>query len=71
MARVLNLIRVNGPSLGLEINIKKTEIFWPSCDGRKLRTDLFSSDIGRPSLGVKLLGGGGGGGLLVEMASFY
>ncbi|XP_052625610.1 uncharacterized protein LOC128132729 [Lactuca sativa] len=57
VARVLNIIRLHGPGLGLELNIKKTEIFWPSCDGRKLRADLFLMDIGRPSLGVKLLGG--------------
>ncbi|XP_052626824.1 uncharacterized protein LOC128133428 [Lactuca sativa] len=60
VARVLNIIWLHGPSLGLELNIKKTKIFWPSCDGRKLRADLFPTGIGRPSLGVKLLGGGGG-----------
>lgn len=57
MARVLDIIRVAGPELGLELNIKKTELFWPSCDGRKLRSGLFPGDIGRPSVGVKLLGG--------------
>ncbi|GJZ75315.1 hypothetical protein Tco_0639780, partial [Tanacetum coccineum] len=35
----------------------KTEIFWPSCNGTKLREGLFPVDIRRPSLGVKLLGG--------------
>ncbi|KAL4583664.1 hypothetical protein LXL04_008246 [Taraxacum kok-saghyz] len=54
---VIDIIRVTGPTLGLELNIKKTEIFWPSCDGRKLREGLFPVDIRRPSLGVKLLGG--------------
>ena len=57
VARVLDIIRLNGPRLGLELNIKKTEIFWPSCDGRKLREGLFPVDIRRPPLGVKLLGG--------------
>ncbi|KAI3778249.1 hypothetical protein L2E82_07407 [Cichorium intybus] len=57
VARVLNIIQEDGPGLGLELNIKKTEIFWPSCDGRKLRDGCFPADIGRPSLGVKLLGG--------------
>ena len=57
VARVLDIIRATGPVLGLELNIKKTELFWPSCDGRKLREGLFPNDIGRPSLGVKLLGG--------------
>ncbi|KAI3750270.1 hypothetical protein L2E82_20904 [Cichorium intybus] len=57
VAGVLNIIQADGPALGLELNIKKTEIFWPSCDGRKLRDGCFPADIGRPSLGVKLLGG--------------
>ena len=43
VARVLDIIKVNGPGLGLELNIKKTEIFWPSCNGTKLREGLFLS----------------------------
>ncbi|KAJ0755819.1 putative reverse transcriptase domain, exostosin, DNA/RNA polymerase superfamily [Helianthus annuus] len=58
VARVLDTIKVTGPTLGLELNIKKTELFWPSCDGSKFRDGLFLKDIGRPSVGVKLLGGG-------------
>ncbi|GJZ96550.1 putative reverse transcriptase domain-containing protein [Tanacetum coccineum] len=57
VARVLDIIKVSGPGLGLELNIKKTEIFWPSCNGMKLREGLFPVDIRRPSSGVKLLGG--------------
>ncbi|GKE36208.1 putative reverse transcriptase domain-containing protein [Tanacetum coccineum] len=57
VARVLDIIKVSGPGLGLELNIKKIEIFWPSCNGMKLRKGLFLIDIRRPSLGVKLLGG--------------
>ncbi|GJY97587.1 putative reverse transcriptase domain-containing protein [Tanacetum coccineum] len=57
VARVLEIIKVSGPSLGLKLNIKKTEIFWPSCNGVKLREGLFHVDIRRLSLGVKLLGG--------------
>ncbi|GKE30490.1 putative reverse transcriptase domain-containing protein, partial [Tanacetum coccineum] len=57
VARVLDIIKVSGPGLGLELNIKKTEIFWPSCNGMKLREGLFPVDIRRPLLGVKLLGG--------------
>ncbi|XP_076934174.1 uncharacterized protein LOC143600337 [Bidens hawaiensis] len=57
VAKVLDIIKVTGPTLGLELNIKKTELFWPSCDGTKSRDDLFPADIGRPLLGVKLLGG--------------
>nr|GEU38135.1 hypothetical protein [Tanacetum cinerariifolium] len=57
VVRVLDIRKVNGPGLGLELNIKKTEISWPSCNGIKLREGLFLVDIRRPSSGVKLLGG--------------
>nr|GEW24577.1 putative reverse transcriptase domain-containing protein [Tanacetum cinerariifolium] len=57
VARVLYIIKVSGPGLGLELNIKKTEIFCPSCNGVKFRDGLFPVDIQRPSSGVKLLGG--------------
>ncbi|GKB35666.1 hypothetical protein Tco_0880608, partial [Tanacetum coccineum] len=56
VARVLDIIKVSGPGLSLELIIKKTEIFWPSFNGVKLREGLFPIDIRRPSLGVKLLG---------------
>nr|GEV42444.1 putative reverse transcriptase domain-containing protein [Tanacetum cinerariifolium] len=55
VARVLDIINVSGPGLGLELNIKKTKIFWPSCNGMKLREGLFPVNIRRPSSGVKLL----------------
>jgi len=57
VAKALDIIRVVGPKLGLELNIRKTEIFWPSCDGNKHRGGLFPAEIRRPTLGVKLLGG--------------
>jgi hypothetical protein len=57
VAKALDIIRVFGPELGLELNIRKTDIFWPSCDGNKHHGGLFPTDIGRPTLGVKLLGG--------------
>nr|GEW29921.1 putative reverse transcriptase domain-containing protein [Tanacetum cinerariifolium] len=57
VVRVLDIIKVSGPCLGLELNIKKTEIFWPSCNGMKLQEGLFPVDIRRPSSVVKLLGG--------------
>ncbi|KAJ0770727.1 putative reverse transcriptase domain, exostosin [Helianthus annuus] len=66
VARVLDIIKVSGPTLGLELNIKKTELFWPSCDGSKFREGLFPKDIGRPLVGVKLLGGA-----VSRDASFY
>nr|GEU63514.1 hypothetical protein [Tanacetum cinerariifolium] len=57
VAKVIDIIKVSGPGLGLELNIKKTEIFWPSCNDMKLREGLFPVNIRRPSSGVKLLGG--------------
>src|ERR1043165_7352506 len=57
VAKALDIIRLEGPSLGLQLNIKKTAVFWPSCNGVKLRDGLFPSGIGRPEKGVKLLGG--------------
>ena len=39
--------------MGLQVNIKKTK----ALDIIKLREGLFLVSIGRPSLGVKLLGG--------------
>ncbi|GJV79785.1 putative reverse transcriptase domain-containing protein [Tanacetum coccineum] len=57
VSRVLDIIKVSGLGLGLELNIKKIEIFWPSCNGTKIRDGLFPVDIRRLSLGVKLLGG--------------
>ena len=57
VTRVLDIIRAIGPILGLQLNITKIELFWPSCDGRKLHGGLFPTDIRRPLLRVKLLGG--------------
>nr|GEZ78006.1 hypothetical protein [Tanacetum cinerariifolium] len=57
VAKVLYIIKVSGPCLGLELNIKKTKIFWPSCNGMKLREGLFPVDIWTSSSSVKLLGG--------------
>ncbi|GJX33942.1 hypothetical protein Tco_0245499 [Tanacetum coccineum] len=54
---MLEIIKVSGPGLGQELNIKKTKILWPSCNGVKLCGGLFPVDILRSSLGVKLLGG--------------
>nr|GEW14212.1 hypothetical protein [Tanacetum cinerariifolium] len=54
---MLDIIKVSGPGLVLELNIKKTDIFWPLCKGMKLCEGLFPVDIRRPSSGVKLLGG--------------
>jgi hypothetical protein len=57
VVKSLDIIRATSPRLGLHLNIRKMEIFWPSGDGSKLRKGLFSSDIGKSLSGVKLLGG--------------
>ncbi|XP_022007936.1 uncharacterized protein LOC110907233 [Helianthus annuus] len=57
VAKALEVISREGPSLGLQLNVRKTELFWPSCNGETFAAGLFPEDIGRPKLGVKLLGG--------------
>ncbi|XP_022031378.1 uncharacterized protein LOC110932107 [Helianthus annuus] len=61
VANALDIIRAHqsseGPSLGLQLNIKKTEVFWPTCSIVNVQEGLFPRGIGRPVLGVKLLGG--------------
>ncbi|XP_021989397.1 uncharacterized protein LOC110885960 [Helianthus annuus] len=57
VAKALDIIGSEGPALGLRLNIRKTEVFWPTCNGVKVRPGLFPSEIGRPEKGVKLLGG--------------
>ena len=36
VAKALDVIIAEGPRLGLQLNIKKTEVFWPSCNGVKV-----------------------------------
>ncbi|XP_026444126.1 uncharacterized protein LOC113344342 [Papaver somniferum] len=57
VAKSLRIIEAEGPSRGLHLNIKKTEIFWPSFDPCSILEGVFPKYIGRPSKGVKLLGG--------------
>ncbi|XP_026459245.1 uncharacterized protein LOC113359892 [Papaver somniferum] len=57
VAKALTVVQTEGSTLGLILNIKKTEILWPSCDGRKLRVGMFPAEISSPNNGVKLLGG--------------
>ncbi|GJX21796.1 hypothetical protein Tco_0226241, partial [Tanacetum coccineum] len=38
-------------------NMLESEVFWPSCNGVKVKEGLFPRDIRRPTLGVKPLGG--------------
>jgi hypothetical protein len=51
--------------LGLQLHIRKIEIFWLSYDGSEFHKGLFPSDIGMPLFGVKLLEG-----LLAEIKGF-
>jgi hypothetical protein len=55
MTKTFDIIRKTNPRLGLDLNICKTGIFWPSCDKNKLCEGLSPSDIGRLTLRVKLL----------------
>lgn len=54
MAKALDIIR---PRLGVKLNIRKNEIFYPSCDVSKLHRDLFPSEIRRPMLGLQFIRG--------------
>nr|GFD33490.1 reverse transcriptase domain-containing protein [Tanacetum cinerariifolium] len=56
VAKAIDIIRAEGPRLGLELNIKKIEVFWSSCNGVNVKDGLFPCDIGRLTLAVKLLG---------------
>lgn len=56
VAKALKLIQSEGPKRGLRVNIKKTEIFWPSPDPRCCQEGVFPADIGRSPRAVKLLG---------------
>ena len=57
VARALDIIRSEGPSRGLFLNVDKTELFWPVEDPRGRVDGVFPSSISRPLAGVKLLGG--------------
>ncbi|MCI71493.1 hypothetical protein A2U01_0092756, partial [Trifolium medium] len=58
VAKALDIIRETGPRLDIVFNIRKTEVFWPTCDGNKLCDGFFPLDFGRPGVGVTLLGDG-------------
>ncbi|XP_026438460.1 uncharacterized protein LOC113336957 [Papaver somniferum] len=55
VAKSLQIIREEGPARGLQLNIQKTEIFWPHPDPRC--NDVFPSAIGMPETSVSLIGG--------------
>ncbi|XP_026416285.1 uncharacterized protein LOC113311695 [Papaver somniferum] len=53
----LQIIQQDGPARGLCLNIRKTEIYWPTPDPRCCEDGVFPSAVGRHVDGVKLLGG--------------
>ena len=57
VAKALRIIKEEGPSRGLFLNIDKTELFWPTEDPRSREDGVFPPNISRPCAGVKLLGG--------------
>ncbi|XP_021763791.1 uncharacterized protein LOC110728456 [Chenopodium quinoa] len=57
VGKVMELILVEGPRLGLDVNVEKTEVFSPTEDPRSRLAGVFPPDIARPVHGVKLLGG--------------
>jgi hypothetical protein len=51
--KVFELIQSEGPALGLHLNVKKNEIWWPC----RVSPDPFPADVDRvDNAGVKLLG---------------
>jgi hypothetical protein len=51
--KVFELIRAEGPRLGLHLNVKKNEVWWPN----RACPDPFPKEVERiPNTGVKLLG---------------
>jgi hypothetical protein len=61
VVKAFDIIPESELGFGFELNITKTNIFWPSRDGNKHCGELFPSDIGRSALGVKLLEGSASG----------
>lgn len=57
VSKALKIIQDEGPVKGFHLNSSKSELFWPVVDPRSLEAGYFLADIGRPALGVKLLGG--------------
>ncbi|XP_026383300.1 glycerol-3-phosphate dehydrogenase [NAD(+)]-like [Papaver somniferum] len=57
VSMVLKIIQEEGPSYGLQLNVSKTEIIWPSYDPRRDVDNVFHANIGKPVGGIKLLGG--------------
>lgn len=57
MAKTLDIIRWSKQVLDLELNIRKTWVFWSSCDDNNHCWRLFPLNIERPVLRVNFLEG--------------
>ena len=57
VAKALCIIKEEGPSRGLFLNVDKIELFWPREDPRSREPRVFLPNIFRPCTRVKLLGG--------------
>ena len=57
VAKALHIIKEEGPSRGLFLNLDKTELFWPTEDPRSREDGFFPPNISYPCARVKLLGG--------------
>ncbi|XP_074288414.1 uncharacterized protein LOC141613573 [Silene latifolia] len=57
VGKVLELILEDGPRYGLNLNVDKTGVFWPSEDPRRRHPGVFPPSIARPLRGVTVLGG--------------
>jgi hypothetical protein len=44
--KALEIIQTTGLRLNLNLNIRKTKIFWPLCDGNKLHEGLYLRTLG-------------------------
>ena len=56
VAKALKIIQEASPTTGLEVNLEKCELFWPSVNPTH-EDNTFPAQISRSSTGVKLLGG--------------
>ena len=56
VAKALHIIKEDGPSRDLFLNVDKTELFWPKEDPRSTEPGVSPSNISRPCAGVKSLG---------------
>ena len=54
LAAILNLFIKLGPDFGLELNLQKSKIFWPSAS--RHNDDLFPNDLVREDTGISVLG---------------